>query len=152
MDSGSPATSGRPRARKSRRERANEAERKARARPLLESPGLILWLVIVDAVAVHIVWLLTATTYTQTTILHLGLLSLATFLLFGVDKWRAGRAGRRVSEMNLIVLAFAGGAAGGLLGMALFRHKLKGLKFRLALPAALFLHVAMLLVMSLSES
>jgi uncharacterized membrane protein YsdA (DUF1294 family) len=46
-----------------------------------------------------------------------------TFLLFGFDKWCAGRSGRRVSEMTLVVLGALGGWPGGLIGMNVFRHK-----------------------------
>lgn len=50
--------------------------------------------------------------------------SLATFGLFGVDKWRAKRAGvRRISEATLLGCCFLGGWPGGLLGMLVFRHK-----------------------------
>ncbi len=63
--------------------------------------------------------------------------SAVAFLAFGWDKWRAGRAGRRVSEFTLVALGALGGWPGGLLGMTLFRHKTaKGtfmLKYALAL-------------------
>ena len=44
------------------------------------------------------------------------------FLLFGFDKWRAGR-GPRVAESTLLWSSALGGWPGGLLGMLLFRHK-----------------------------
>ncbi|MBI3886143.1 MAG: DUF1294 domain-containing protein [Opitutae bacterium] len=45
-----------------------------------------------------------------------------TFLLFGFDKWRAGR-GQRVAESTLLWSSALGGWPGGLLGMIVFRHK-----------------------------
>lgn len=45
-----------------------------------------------------------------------------TFLLFGFDKWRAGR-GQRVAESSLLWSSALGGWPGGLLGMIVFRHK-----------------------------
>ena len=45
------------------------------------------------------------------------------FLVYGFDKWRARRGGRRVPEAWLLLLAFAGGAAGAWLGVLLWRHK-----------------------------
>ena len=51
------------------------------------------------------------------------LASLLAFLLFGFDKWRARKSGRRISEWNLALLSAAGGWPGGLLAMILFRHK-----------------------------
>ena len=53
----------------------------------------------------------------------LAVFSAATFLAFGFDKWRAGRAGQRVSEFTLATLGALGGWPGGLLGMIVFRHK-----------------------------
>ncbi len=52
-----------------------------------------------------------------------GLTSLAAVFLFGFDKWRAQKSGRRISELQLAFVAAAGGWLGGLLGMWLFRHK-----------------------------
>ncbi|HTB80330.1 MAG TPA: DUF1294 domain-containing protein [Opitutaceae bacterium] len=54
----------------------------------------------------------------------IGLTSLWAFLLFGFDKWRAGRSGsRRISEFSLCLISALGGWPGGLLGIILFRHK-----------------------------
>jgi uncharacterized membrane protein YsdA (DUF1294 family) len=53
--------------------------------------------------------------------------NLAAFLLFGLDKGRAARGGRRVPESRLALLGALGGWPGGWLGMRVFRHKtLKG--------------------------
>jgi uncharacterized membrane protein YsdA (DUF1294 family) len=52
-----------------------------------------------------------------------GLTSLLAFLLFGCDKFQAGRSGRRVPERHLVLLGAIGGWLGGLLGMLVFRHK-----------------------------
>jgi len=61
----------------------------------------------------------------------------ATFLLFGFDKWRAGRGGRRVSELALVLWAAIGGWPGGFLAMRVFRHKTVKGSFRLKFAAAL---------------
>ncbi len=50
-------------------------------------------------------------------------LSLILFLRMGADKGRAKTGSRRVPERTLFLLAFLGGAPGGLLGMEIFRHK-----------------------------
>jgi uncharacterized membrane protein YsdA (DUF1294 family) len=77
-------------------------------------------------------------------LVHLSALSAMTAVLFGFDKWKAGR-GRRVSEANLILLSVLGGAAGGLIGMRAFRHKTRKPLFRIALATALLVQVAALL-------
>lgn len=53
---------------------------------------------------------------------YLGL-SVAAFLLYGWDKHRARRGGRRVPEARLHALAVLGGFVGAWLGMRAFRHK-----------------------------
>lgn len=64
------------------------------------------------------------------------------FLAFGFDKWRAGRSGRRVPELNLVLLAALGGWPGGLLGMNVFRHKTAKWSFKLKYALALIPFVA----------
>lgn len=56
-------------------------------------------------------------------IVILAAVSLAAFIVYGADKSRAKRGAWRISEKALLGLSFFGGAAGGLLGMVLFRHK-----------------------------
>ncbi|MBP1587660.1 MAG: DUF1294 domain-containing protein [Clostridia bacterium] len=51
------------------------------------------------------------------------LISVVTFVLYGVDKHLAVNGKRRISEMTLLVLGIVGGAPGGLLAMQHFRHK-----------------------------
>ena len=51
------------------------------------------------------------------------LVNLITFLLFGVDKRRAGAGAGRVSEGALLTWALCGGSIGAYAGRALFRHK-----------------------------
>ncbi len=54
-----------------------------------------------------------------------------TFVMFGLDKWQAGRSGRRVPERILILCAALGSWLGGLVGMNLFRHKTAKPTFKL---------------------
>jgi len=56
-------------------------------------------------------------------------------LLFGFDKWRAGRGGRRVPEATLLLACAVGGWPGGLAGMFLFRHKSAKTSFQLKFAA-----------------
>jgi uncharacterized membrane protein YsdA (DUF1294 family) len=61
--------------------------------------------------------------------------SLWTFVLFGVDKWRAGRGGARTAESSLLLACALGGWPGGLLGILLFRHKSAKASFLLKFAA-----------------
>jgi len=63
--------------------------------------------------------------------------NIITFCIYGLDKRRAGKNKRRISESALITCAFLMGAAGALLGMKIFRHKTKHLRFKLLVPLAL---------------
>lgn len=58
------------------------------------------------------------------------------FVLFGFDKWRAGRGGRRVAEATLLWVSALGGWPGGLLGLIVFRHKSAKASFQLKFAAA----------------
>lgn len=70
------------------------------------------------------------------------LVNLLTFVLYGVDKLRAKQANRRIPERTLLLLPYLGGSVGALLGMWIFRHKTKHLKFRILVPLALLLQIA----------
>ncbi len=65
---------------------------------------------------------------------YLLLLNLGSFLLYGADKRCAIRRAWRISERTLLLSAMLGGAAGALLGMWLFRHKTRKLRFTLGIP------------------
>lgn len=53
----------------------------------------------------------------------LGLISLATFIIYGIDKYKAVHSLWRIPERVMLLLSFFGGATGGIFGMLLFRHK-----------------------------
>lgn len=68
-------------------------------------------------------------------------MNLAAFLCMGLDKRKAKSKRWRISEASLLVLCFFGGALGGLLGMLLFRHKTRHLKFMVLAPLFLVLQL-----------
>jgi len=65
-------------------------------------------------------------------------INVGTLLAFGYDKWQAGRLGKRVSELKLLLLGVLGGWLGGLLGMSVFRHKTAKGSFQFKYALALF--------------
>ena len=71
-------------------------------------------------------------------------INVLTFLVYGVDKWKAKRDKWRIPEDTLIWLAVAGGSVGALLGMYLFRHKTKHWKFQIGIPVILLVQVVLL--------
>ena len=88
--------------------------------------------------------------------------NLLTFLVYGLDKWKAvhsGRRGggsarhndrlsRRIPEASLLFLAALGGSPAALLAMYLFRHKTLHKKFRYGVPAILLLQIAVAIYFS----
>lgn len=73
-----------------------------------------------------------------------GALSILAFFLFGWDKAMAKLHRRRVPEAALLGCALMGGAAGALLGMALFHHKIRKGAFRFGVPLMLAFYAALL--------
>ena len=65
---------------------------------------------------------------------YLLIMNLAAFIAYGIDKSRAQNARRRTPEKTLIGLAGAGGALGALIGMFVFHHKTRKIKFQIAVP------------------
>ena len=63
------------------------------------------------------------------------------FALMGIDKAKAKRHKQRIPEKMLFLSAILGGSVGSLLGMYLFHHKTKHLKFTLGIPLILILQL-----------
>ena len=76
-------------------------------------------------------------------------LSVAAFVAFGWDKWKAGRDGQRIPEKTLHMLAVFGGWPGAVLGQQLFRHKTVKPVFRTLLLGITILHIATVLFLLL---
>lgn len=69
-------------------------------------------------------------------IVFIGLMNVYTCFLFFQDKQLARTKQYRISERKLLGTSFLLGGFGALLGMRLFRHKTKHLKFQLLIPVA----------------
>lgn len=70
-------------------------------------------------------------------LIYLILINLTAFLLMYVDKKKAIKRQYRIPESVLLWIAFLGGAFGAYLGMRMFRHKTKHIKFTLGVPMAI---------------
>lgn len=77
-------------------------------------------------------------------LLYLILINAAGFLLMLADKLKAKRGAWRIPEKTLLGVAAAGGSVGSLLGMYLFRHKTKYIKFTLGIPLILAAQIGLL--------
>lgn len=74
-------------------------------------------------------------------ILYLIIINAVGLLLMLIDKKKAKKGAWRIPEATLMGVAAIGGSIGTLLGMRLFRHKTKHLKFSLGVPAILMLQL-----------
>lgn len=85
---------------------------------------------------------------TQTLVLYLVGINVLTFLVYGLDKWKARRRRWRISEQTLLLLAVLGGSIGALLAMHVFHHKTLHKKFRYGVPLILLVQLALCLLTS----
>lgn len=67
-----------------------------------------------------------------------------TFLVYGIDKYKAKRGKWRVPESTLLWLALIGGSIGAYLGMRMWHHKTMHSKFKYGIPVIIVLHVLFL--------
>ncbi len=78
-------------------------------------------------------------------IIYLIVINVATFITYGIDKYKARRAMWRVREASLLILAVLGGSVGAWLGMKVWHHKTQHLKFKYGVPFILFAQIALAL-------
>jgi len=71
-------------------------------------------------------------------------INVLTFLVYGIDKWKAKQGRWRISEATLLLLAVIGGSIGALLGMQVWHHKTMHLKFKYGLPLILLAQIALI--------
>lgn len=69
-------------------------------------------------------------------------LSIVSFVIYGLDKERAIKGDRRVPEGTLQLLAFLGGWPGAFLGQRHFHHKTKKTPFLIVFWFLVVVHVA----------
>lgn len=69
--------------------------------------------------------------------IYLIAINLVAFILMYVDKNKAINRQYRIPESVLLWSAFLGGAIGAYMGMRMFRHKTKHVKFTLGVPVAI---------------
>ena len=68
--------------------------------------------------------------------------NIATFFLYGIDKYKAKKNQWRLSEATLLMMAVIGGSIGAWAGMRLWHHKTMHKKFKYGIPVIIILQVA----------
>lgn len=74
----------------------------------------------------------------------LALTNLYAFFLMGIDKRKAVRDVRRIPEKTLLTACGLFAAPGGLIGMHVFHHKTRKIKFSVGVPLMLIAQAAIL--------
>ena len=67
--------------------------------------------------------------------------NLVVFFIYGIDKSKARREARRISEKFLLLVALLLGAIGAIFGMVVFNHKTSKMKFRILVPLLVVLNL-----------
>ena len=67
------------------------------------------------------------------------------FILFGLDKYKAKKGKWRISEATLLMMAVIGGSIGAWTGMRLWHHKTMHKKFKYGIPAIIIMQVCLVL-------
>ena len=69
--------------------------------------------------------------------------NIATFLLYGIDKYKAKKNKWRISEATLLMIAVIGGSIGAWAGMRLWHHKTMHKKFKYGIPVIIIMQVCL---------
>ena len=70
-------------------------------------------------------------------------INIASFFLYGIDKYKAKKGRWRISEATLLLMAVVGGSIGAWTGMRLWHHKTMHKKFKYGIPIIIILQVAL---------
>ena len=77
-------------------------------------------------------------------ICYIVVINLVSFMMFGIDKYKARRGQWLISEATLLAVAAIGGSLGAWMGMKVWHHKTLHSKFRYGVPIMLLAHIALM--------
>ena len=69
--------------------------------------------------------------------------NIATFLLYGIDKYKAKKSKWRISEAKLLTMVAIGGSIGAWAAMRLWHHKTMHKKFKYGIPVIIIMQIAL---------
>ena len=82
---------------------------------------------------------------------YLIVITVVTFLVYGIDKWKAKQGSWRISETTLLILAVIGGSIGALLGMKVWHHKTMHKKFKYGIPLIMLVQIVLIVLICLTQ-
>ena len=71
-------------------------------------------------------------------------INVVTFIVYGIDKYKAKKAKWRIPAATLLLLAVLGGSIGAWMGMKVWHHKTMHKKFKYGIPAILLIQIALM--------
>ena len=83
--------------------------------------------------------------------IYLAVINVATFITFGIDKWKAKNSKWRIKESTLLTFAVLGGSIGAWLGMKVWHHKTLHKKFKYGIPLILLAQIALIYLINKQE-
>lgn len=79
---------------------------------------------------------------------YLVAINVVTFVMYGIDKWKAKHNKWRIPEATLLGLAVVGGSVGAWSGMKVWHHKTMHKKFKYGIPFILMAQIVIVLLTS----
>ena len=79
----------------------------------------------------------------EETICYLLAVNITTFLVYGIDKYKAKKGRWRISEATLLLMAVIGGSIGAWVGMRIWHHKTMHKMFKYGIPVIIIFQVAL---------
>ena len=79
----------------------------------------------------------------NTILYYLLAVNITSFILYGIDKYKAKNGRWRISEATLLLMAVIGGSIGAWAGMRLWHHKTMHKKFKYGIPVIIIIQVAL---------
>lgn len=71
----------------------------------------------------------------------IAIINIVTFIIYGIDKYKAKKGKWRIPENSLIGLAIIGGSIGAYIGMRVWHHKTMHLKFKYGIPLIIIIQL-----------
>ena len=88
----------------------------------------------------------------EAVIYYLVIINIITFLVYGIDKWKARKSLWRIREASLLMLAVLGGSIGAWLGMKVWHHKTQHKKFKYGVPAIIIVQLALIVYFIITKT
>lgn len=77
-------------------------------------------------------------------LVYVAFINIFSFVVFFLDKFYAKKGKWRISEKTLLISALLGGTVGALLGMKIFRHKIRKKRFSIGIPIILITQILLI--------